>query len=188
MLAPEEPELYNTKAALEGWVSNLWCAKSYRRHSPKPQKSPTALVMDSNGRAWLYCTCELRTCYRDHLESGWMNPSGVAHRSVQHLDCHARGHADSIYAARAGFCREEVEAGAGLSSIIRPSASSNISSLTTASIALHSSPASSKLCCTSSHARQARPRVIFRMKAIASVVRRSITRGLPRMRSSGSIG
>src|ERR1700737_2655817 len=67
MLAPEEPELYNTKAALEGWVSNLWCAKSYRRHSPKPQKSPTALVMDSIGRAWLYCTCEWRTVYRDHL-------------------------------------------------------------------------------------------------------------------------
>src|ERR1700730_14368218 len=59
-LAPEEKELYNTKAALEGWVSNLWCAKSYRRHSPKPQKSPTALVMGSNGRAWLYCTCEWR--------------------------------------------------------------------------------------------------------------------------------
>src|ERR1700732_305379 len=66
-LAPEETELYNTKAALEGWVSNLWCAKSYRRHSPKPQKSPTALVMGSNGRAWLYCTCEWRTVYRDHL-------------------------------------------------------------------------------------------------------------------------
>jgi hypothetical protein len=43
---------------------------------------------------------------------------------------------DSIYAARAGFCREELEAGAGLSSISRPSASSNISSLTT----LHRTP------------------------------------------------
>jgi hypothetical protein len=44
---------------------NLWCAKSYRRHSPKPQKSPTALVMNSNGRVWLYCTCEWRTVYRN---------------------------------------------------------------------------------------------------------------------------
>jgi hypothetical protein len=87
--APEEPELYNTKAALEGWVSNLWYAKSYRRHSPKPQKSPTTLVMDSNGRVWLYCTCEWRTVYRDHLESVTMNASGVAQPSVQHLDCHA---------------------------------------------------------------------------------------------------
>jgi hypothetical protein len=77
-LGPEEPELYNTTTALEGWLSNLWCAKSYRRHSPNPQKFPTALVMDSNGRVWLYCTYEWRTVYRDRLESVAMNASGVA--------------------------------------------------------------------------------------------------------------
>src|ERR1700730_17988583 len=73
-LAPEEKELYNTKAALEGWVSNLWCAKSYRRHSPKPHKSPTTLVMDSNGR-WLYCTCEWRNVRT--RQEGWLTRGGA---------------------------------------------------------------------------------------------------------------
>jgi hypothetical protein len=51
---------------------------------------------------------------------------------------------------------------------------------TAASIALHSSPAASKSCRTSRHARSGILSAIFRMNSTASLVQRSTADGLPR--------